>query len=126
VIIDKRFLSKNDIARIQKASKLSLGQMASHERLNRTIPHKAYESAFLRSPYLTGRNPGILEIFSEKKEVFCFNPGDPQDLAVKIYETLENSKEREKVKNAMSVKYNLTLNQKILARQFLVEVQSLK
>jgi glycosyltransferase involved in cell wall biosynthesis len=125
-IVDKRFLPKNDIAKIQKASALTLGQLAAHKRLSRTIPHKAYESAFLKSPYLTGRNFGILEIFTENKELFCFNPGDAGDLARKILDIFDNPIERNRIGNGMYQKYISTLNQKILASEFINVVRSMK
>jgi glycosyltransferase involved in cell wall biosynthesis len=85
-IIDKNYYPPSTIARIHSASSITLGQLAKHERLNRTIPHKAFEAAFLGKAYLTGRNHGILEIFKENKEISCFNPGDSTDLANKISE----------------------------------------
>ncbi len=63
---------------------LSLGQLANHERLKRTIPHKAFEFLAMNLPYLTARTEGILELLEEDKTCFCFKPGDSQDLAEKI------------------------------------------
>lgn len=65
-------------------SHISLGQLSGHERLLRTIPHKAYESLALGLPYLTARNPGVLELLKEGETCIACNPADPRDLAEKI------------------------------------------
>jgi glycosyltransferase involved in cell wall biosynthesis len=72
---------------------LSLGQMADHPRLQNTIPHKAFESLAMKLPYLTGRQPAVLEILRENETCLCCQPGDPMDLANKIL-NLEKEPER--------------------------------
>jgi glycosyltransferase involved in cell wall biosynthesis len=122
-IIDRNYYPPSTIARIQSASSITLGQLAKHERLNRTIPHKAFEAAFLGKAYLTGRNHGILEIFKEDKEISCFNPGDSTDLANKI---LELFKEPGLLKNLglnMQVKYNEVASQTRLANKLLTTIK---
>ena len=122
-IIDKNYYPPSTIARIHSASSITLGQLAKHERLNRTIPHKAFEAAFLGKAYLTGRNHGILEIFKENKEISCFNPGDSTDLANKISELF---KEPELLKNLglnMQVKYNEVASQTRLANKLLTTIK---
>ena len=118
-LIDRNYYSPSIVARIQSESTITLGQLAKHERLVRTIPHKAFEAAFLGKTYLTGRNQGILEIFEEDKEISCFNPGDPIDLAKKI---LELFTEPESLKNLglnMQVKYNKVASQTHLSEKLL-------
>ncbi len=70
---------------------LSLGQLADHPRLYRTIPHKAFETLAMGLPYLTARTNGILELLNENETCFCFKPGDAQDLAQKIVELKSNT-----------------------------------
>lgn len=118
-LIDRNYYSPSTVARIQSESTITLGQLAKHERLERTIPHKAFEAAFLGKTYLTGRNQGILEIFQEDKEIRCFNPGDPIDLAKKI---LELFTEPESLKNLglnMQAKYNKVASQNHLSKKLL-------
>ena len=122
-LVDKNYYPPLTIAKIQSACSISLGQLAKHERLNRTIPHKAFEAGFLGKPYLTGRNQGILEIFEEDNEISCFNPGDSTDLANKI---LELFKEPVFLKNLglnMQVKYNKVASQKHLSNKLLTTIR---
>lgn len=77
------------VAEMQRCH-VSLGQFAKHERLKRTIPHKAFESLALGLPYITARASGIQEILEEGKHCLMVNPEDPEDLAKAIF-TLYNT-----------------------------------
>ncbi len=79
-----RTLPIEDLRRKMQQCHISLGQMADHPRLNRTLPCKSFESLAMRLPYLTARNKAILELLKEDETCFCANPGDPEDLAKKI------------------------------------------
>ncbi len=63
---------------------LSLGQMADHPRLKRTLPCKLFESLAMKLPYLTGKNAGALELLEEGKTCFMVEPGNSTELAQKI------------------------------------------
>lgn len=114
-VFDKYIDSKQDFAKMYLSAKLTLGQFSKHPRLDRTIPHKAYESALLSKPYLTSRTKGILEVFSENREILCFQPADPIDLAHKIKLFFSDTIRFKKVGDGMHDKYNLELSQSILA-----------
>jgi len=122
-IVDRNYYPSSTIARIQSACSISLGQLAKHERLNRTIPHKAYEAAFLGKAYLTGRNQGILEIFEEEKEISCFNPGDSTDLANKILELFKEPRLLKNLGLNMQVKYNEVASQTRLSNKLLTTIK---
>ena len=118
-VINKYLKSKRSIAAIIVEADLSLGQLSNHPRLRRTIPHKAFESAFLGIPYLTARNFGILEVFQENQEIFCFDPGSAEDLAAKI---MFLKSERELLLESgrrIKERYSTTLSQKVLSEEFL-------
>ena len=74
---------------------VALGQFANHERLKRTIPHKAFEALSLKLPYITARNEGVSEILQEGKHSLMVNPADPKDLAQKILLLKEDGTLRE-------------------------------
>jgi len=111
--------SKRNLAKIYAEAGLTLGQLSDYPRLNRTIPHKAFESALLAKPYLSSRSKGILEVFSENKEIICFNPGDPIDLANKIRIFFEFRRDFEKIGICMHEKYIMNLSQLKLASMLL-------
>ncbi len=77
-------LEESELLRLMQECQLSLGQLSSHDRLTRTIPHKAFESIAMKMPYLTARNKAVLELLTENKNCFCCNPADAEDLAEKI------------------------------------------
>ncbi|MDE2173473.1 MAG: glycosyltransferase [Patescibacteria group bacterium] len=63
---------------------ISLGQLADHPRLARTLPAKLYESLALGLPYLTGRSAAVFELLTEDTTCFVVQPGDATALADKI------------------------------------------
>jgi glycosyltransferase involved in cell wall biosynthesis len=121
-VINEYFTSKGELAGFLAQADLSLGQLSNHKRLRRTIPHKAYESAYLGVPYLTARNKGILEIFKEDEEVFCFDPGSAEDLAKKISFLSVNKGLLENSAGNIRFKYERELSQKLLGKKFLEEL----
>lgn len=76
---------------------ISLGQLADHPRLLRTLPCKLFESLALGLPYLTGRNKAALELLEENKTCIAVRPGDAGDLAEKILYLKENPEVMKKV-----------------------------
>jgi glycosyltransferase involved in cell wall biosynthesis len=118
-IIDRLYYSPDIIAKIQAACTISLGQLANHKRLSRTIPHKAFEAAYLGKPYITGRSQGILELFDEGTEIICFDPGNSNALAQAITQVLNNKSLAIMLGDNIKQKYNKQLTQAILANQFL-------
>jgi hypothetical protein len=72
-IVLNRFLEHSEIAAIYQVSDLAIGQIASVERLNWTIPHKAFEAAFFSTPYLSRKSDGILEFLDIKSAIYIEN-----------------------------------------------------
>jgi len=82
--LETKILPDEQLRELMQKSHLSLGQLSAHDRLTRTIPHKAYESLTLKLPYLTARNKGIMELLKENETCLAFKPADADDLAAKI------------------------------------------
>ncbi|MBI2670088.1 MAG: glycosyltransferase [Candidatus Yanofskybacteria bacterium] len=98
---------------------ISLGQLSDHDRLNRTIPHKAFESMVMKIPYLTARNKAVLELFAENETCFCCNPADSRDLADKIIWIKNNYETAQKIAENAYQLYSRELTPKILAKKVL-------
>lgn len=62
----------------------SLGQFGTNERLDRTIPHKAFESMALGLPYVTARAAGVREVMTDGKDCLMVHPASPEDIAKKM------------------------------------------
>ena len=117
--ISREMLSKSKISKLQRSSRISLGQLAKHNRLNRTIPHKAFEAAFLATPYLTAGNKGIAELFTEGIDVECFSPGNSLALVDSIRNLIIDHDKLNKMSYSIHVKYENICNQKTLSQNFL-------
>lgn len=124
-VIDRNYYSPGIVASLQSNCAISLGQLSNHERLDRTIPHKAFEAAFLGKPYITSRTQGILELFNEGTEIICFNPGNSDSLAQAIMEVLNNKSLAITLGDRIKEKYNKQLTQANLANQFLKIIEEL-
>jgi glycosyltransferase involved in cell wall biosynthesis len=111
--------TKHDLARVYNASALTIGQLSNHKRLKRTIPHKAYESAFLSNPYLSSSNLGINELFIENKEILCINANNALELALKIKDVINNPVALKSTGVKMNEKYNSICSQSLLSATFL-------
>lgn len=116
--------SKKELASIYDAAAVTLGQMSNHPRLSRTIPHKAFESAFLGKPYISARAAGISELFKDKSEILFFEPANSKDLANKILELIENPEKLKYMSKAIRKKYDSYCSQYVLAKKFISIIES--
>lgn len=119
VVIRNFVRSQQRLVSAYKHASLTLGQLSNHTRLKRTIPHKAFESAYMSKPYLTARTNGILEIFNEGREVLCFNPSDSTDLQSKIIDFFNHPEKFACIGHNMKKKYDTKLNQAYLSSELL-------
>ncbi len=98
---------------------ISLGQLADHPRLLRTLPCKLFESLALGLPYLSGRNVGALELLKEGETCLAVEPGNPDDLADKILSLKNNPELLKKIATQGHRLYKEKLTSKQLAKDFL-------
>lgn len=109
------FLPIEEVRRLMQSSHLSLGQLSGHPRLDRTIPHKAYETLALKLPYLTARNAAIMELLKEDETCLAFDPGNMDDLVTKIKWAKSHLKEIEEIGERGYEIYATMLQKNILA-----------
>ncbi|MBU4353413.1 glycosyltransferase family 4 protein [Candidatus Parcubacteria bacterium] len=96
---------------------ISLGQLADHPRLSRTLPCKLFESLALGLPYLTGRNAGVLELLKEDENCIAVEPGNSDDLAQKILFLKNNPDMLAKIAEQGYKLYKEKLTSKQLAKE---------
>lgn len=89
LVVEDKYLTYDQIRDLMLSCHVSLGQFADHERLSRTIPHKAFETLALGLPYVTAQAAGVCEIIDEKKCIMV-TPGDATELAHKLIELKDN------------------------------------
>jgi glycosyltransferase involved in cell wall biosynthesis len=118
--------SQSEISAIYRSAQLTVGQMSGERRLSRTIPHKAFESAYLSKPYITAGNSGVKELFVDQFEIICTRADDAQDLALKIRYLLDNPAAAKLIGENMNLKYRDFCSQEILAKAFLQLVTTIE
>ena len=116
------FLSDEDLRILMQKSHLSLGQLSAHPRLQRTIPHKCYESLAMKLPYLTAANPGILELLTPEQTCLICDPANAQSLAEKILWAKNNYPFVEKIAENGYELYQNKLRSMVLAKKLLDRV----
>ncbi len=108
-------LSTNELREKMLSCHVSLGQLANHPRLLRTLPAKLYESLALGLPYLTGRNQGVLELLTEDENCIAVEPGNSDDVAKKILFLRDNPVLLQKIGEQGYLLYKEKLTAKKLA-----------
>jgi glycosyltransferase involved in cell wall biosynthesis len=119
------FLDQKELRSRMSECHLALGQLANHPRLARTIPHKAFECLALGLPYLTARQPGVLELLTENENCFCFKGGDEQDLADSILRLKNDQARLARIALAGSNLYHTTLNSRSLGQKLIEQLPPL-
>lgn len=69
---------------------ISLGQFESNPRLDRTIPHKIFESMIMGLPLITARSVAVGELLKDGESCLFVRRADPSDLAKKILLLADN------------------------------------
>ena len=120
-----RQLPIDELKRKMAEAQVSLGQFEKNERVDRTIPHKAFESMALKIPYITGYSQAVSELLQENESCLYVPLADAEALAKSIL-TLKNdpAKAERLAENAFQL-YKTKLTSEKLARTLLEAVQSL-
>lgn len=113
------YLPLPKLRRIMLSSHISLGQFGDNERVQRTIPYRAFESLALGLPYLTGEATGAKELLTDELNCLFTKLADPDDIAQKILKLKNNPELRKKIaKNGYEL-YKEKLNPKAIGKQLL-------
>lgn len=62
-------------------AQVMLGQFESNPRLDRTIPHKAFEAMYMGLPFITAQSPAAAELLTDGESCLFVRRADPADLA---------------------------------------------
>lgn len=119
------FLPVEELRILMQKCHLSLGQLSDHPRLERTIPHKAYESLIMHLSYLTASNTGILELLVAGETCITCKPADAKSVAEKIIWSKNNPRELERIAQNGYQLYQNKLRSVILAKNLLDKIEEL-
>lgn len=84
VTIVQEFFPLDELRKRMSECHVSIGQMAIHERLDHTIPHKAFESFAIGIPYIAARSRAMHELIKEGDVCLMVPAGDPEALCKAI------------------------------------------
>jgi len=118
VLFISEYIADFEIALLYQKCFLSLGQLSDSKRLDRTIPHKAFESGYFGTPYLTLRRDGIAEFLSDESEAIFVDTLNMINIAKIIEEFYSNFSLQRALKINIKKKYLKIASQTELKREF--------
>lgn len=108
------YLSDNALFEKMKDASISLGQFESSPRLDRTIPHKIFESMIMGLPLITAYSPAVGELLKDGESCIFVRRADPEHLAEKICFLADNPEIREKLADNARFIYYKKCSMKVL------------
>lgn len=116
LLVINRFLDSKEIAYMYRCSSLALGQLGESPRINWTIPHKFFESAYFGIPYLCLASDSILELVNSEN-VFFLRDSSPSQIAEAINAAMsDNSILLEKGRRLRAIYDKSISNQKLVEK----------
>lgn len=95
-------------------SSISLGQFESSPRLDRTIPHKTFESMVMGLPFITAHSPAVGELLKDSESCLFVRRADPADLAEKICLLIDNPELGKKLADNARIIYGKKCSMEVL------------
>ena len=112
-------LSEVEMVKFYSISNLCLGQISSNPRIERTIPHKAFEALYFSKCYLTLPSKPILELLPSASERASLKNPEPTDLAKEIQRLSRITVEVKEIGRLGNLRYKEVASQEVLGLQFL-------
>ena len=118
IVLISEYITDFEISLFYQKCFLSLGQLSNSKRLDRTIPHKAFESGFFGAPYLTLKREGITELFNSEAEAVFVDMLDLNKIAKTIEKFHTNFNLQNELKVNIKKKYSILASQAKLKQEF--------
>ena len=112
-------LSEVEMVKFYSISDLCLGQISSMPRIERTIPHKAFEALYFSKCYLTLPSNPILEVLPSASERASLKNPEPTDLAKEIQRLSRITMDVKEIGRLGNLRYKEVASQEVLGSQFL-------
>ncbi|MFZ1987931.1 MAG: glycosyltransferase [Minisyncoccia bacterium] len=119
------FFASTELWRSMCECHAAFGQVERHERLERTIPHKAYEAMALGLPYLTADSVAIRELFNDRRNCLMVQAGNAADLAEKIRLLAQDSGLASRIVLGAKETYQKECSNAVLARELIAYIDEL-
>lgn len=125
VLLITRQLSTGEIAWLYQNSDCALGQFGENNRLNRTLPHKLFESMYFGKCYLSPPHGGIMEILKPKDFIEVV-PNEALQLAEEIKKLQKSTSDISHASKSLRNTYEESYSQNTLSEKFLEILKLLK
>lgn len=112
-------LSEVEMVKFYSISDLCLGQISSKPRIERTIPHKAFEALYFSKCYLTLPSKPILEVLPSASERASLKNPEPTDLAKEIQRLSRITMDVKEIGRLGNLRYKEVASQEVLGLRFL-------
>lgn len=117
-VLISRKISNNEMKYLYENATVCIGQISDRPRLKNTIPHKAFEAAFFRKPYLSADASGIRELLPSNNQCFYLSDISIVGLEKAIIEITENVTLQKNLTSNISKRYEAVATQEILSERF--------
>jgi len=116
-VISER-ISETELVNYYSRAFLAIGQLGNSERIEYTIPHKFFEAAYFKVPYLTQNTESIRELIPENDyDLFC-NINDSEKIVRLIIEYSNNKYVQSLSSAILAQNYQSRFSQEVLVKNF--------
>jgi glycosyltransferase involved in cell wall biosynthesis len=113
-----RRLTNQEIRMMYEISDVVIGQISNNRRLNRTIPHKAFEAGYFSKPYISGDNQGVRELYPDPDHVVYLQETTPESLVNCISNLIDNETKMKHLGLNIKARYSEIASQETLGKEF--------
>jgi hypothetical protein len=113
-LILNEYLNISQIAHLYESSRISIGQLSDNPRLQYTIPHKAFEAAYFKTPYLTRDSLGIRELFKSESDAIFYDPSKIE--LCSLIDSIANNNSISEIACHAFKEYSTVASQKIISQ----------
>jgi glycosyltransferase involved in cell wall biosynthesis len=124
VLVISRYVRRTELKWLYQNSSCVLGQMSNHTRLDKTIPHKFFESAYFSKCYVSPLNVGLSELIDESS-IISVEPINAESLRGILSNVISDENLRRKHGSNLNKVYKSMVSQKELGIQFRQIIESL-
>ena len=123
-ILISRRLSNREMKYLYETATVCVGQITNRSRLKNTIPHKAFEAAFFKKPYISSDTQGIREFLPENNQCYYLDEASVTGLEKAIIEITSSAKLQSTLSINIANRYKAVASQAYLSEKFFEIISS--
>jgi hypothetical protein len=123
-ILISRRISNNEMKYLYEKATVCIGQITNRPRLKNTIPHKAFEAAYFRKPYVSADALGIREFLPDNSQCYYLEALTVECLEKAIIKIVTDSKLQSELSFNIAKRYKEVSSQATLSLKFFEIISS--